>query len=68
VDDGELGWLILKALAVLLVVTVAGLLLDSIGVPLGGYLVLGAVGAYVIVVYVFPWLPTGPRKRGRRGE
>lgn len=67
-DSGERGWLILKALAVLLVVTVVGLLLDGIGVPLGGYFVLGAVGAYVIVMYVLPWLPTGPRKRRRRGE
>jgi hypothetical protein len=68
VDSGERGWLILKALAVLLVVTVVGLLLDNFDVPQGGYLALGACGAYVIVVYVLPWLPTGPRKRGRGGE
>jgi hypothetical protein len=65
-EPGARGWFILKALGVLLVLTIAGLLLDSLGLDVGGYLVLGVVGALVIVVYVLPWWPTGRRRAARR--
>jgi hypothetical protein len=65
-EPGARGWFILKALGVLLVLTIAGLLLDALGLDAGGYLVLGVVGAFVIVMYVLPWWPTGGRRAARR--
>ena len=60
-DQSERGWFIVKALAVVLVVTVIGLVLDGLGLSFGGYVVLAAVAVFVLVVYVLPWLPTRRR-------
>jgi hypothetical protein len=57
-DSGERGVFILKALAVVLVVLVLGLLLDGLGLGLGAYVVLAALLVGVIVIYVLPLLPS----------
>jgi hypothetical protein len=57
-EEGQLGWFIIKALAVVVAVTVVGLLLDGLGVSFGGYVVLAAIFVFVIVVYLLPLLPT----------
>jgi hypothetical protein len=57
-EEGQLGWFIIKALAVVVAVTVVGLLLDGLGVSFGGYVVLAAFFVFVIVVYLLPLLPT----------
>jgi hypothetical protein len=58
VDQGERGWFIIKAIAVVLVVTVIGLVLDGMGVGFGGYVVLAALLVFVVVVYLLPLLPS----------
>ena len=57
-DGGERGWFIIKAIALVIVALVIGLLLDGFGLGIGGYLVLAALAVFVIAFYVVPWLPT----------
>jgi uncharacterized membrane protein len=56
--QGELGWLLIKGLCVALVILLIGLLLDSFGLNVGGYVVLGACALYVLVAYLLPFWPT----------
>jgi hypothetical protein len=57
-EQWERGWFIVKAIAVVIAVTVIGLVLDGLGVSFGGYVVLAALLVFVIVVHLLPLLPT----------
>jgi hypothetical protein len=57
-DAGSRGWFIAKGLGVVIAIALLGLVLDSFGVSFGGYIVLGAVGLFVIVFYIAPWWPS----------
>jgi Flp pilus assembly protein TadB len=58
------GWRLAELYAVLLVLLVARLMLDSFGVPGAGIAALIAVVALTVLVYLDPFL--GPRRRQRQ--
>jgi hypothetical protein len=58
-DAGSRGWFVIKGIAVVIAIAVLGVVLDSFGLDIGGYVVLGAVGLFVVVFYVLPWWPSG---------
>jgi predicted histidine transporter YuiF (NhaC family) len=58
--EAQHGFRLVMALAALLVALVIALVLDGLGIDLGGWLALVIVLAGLVVFYVGPWV--GPRR------
>jgi hypothetical protein len=62
--QGAYGWRLLKRIALALIVLFVALVLAGLDVPGAKLIAVGAVLAFIALMYVGPWL--GPRRKPRR--